>query len=367
MEAAMPKYRQTSTQNQNQNNKRKLTQGYIQLKNLIFSHNQEIIQTTYQKLSQNPALVLEGEPDFPEDMDHENDESDEWNQDFDKPHDEYETGEPAVGSLEFEENDSDTASWLERAAFDHTANEPLKSSALNCIDHYRVNGALPAETDKKLKTDLCILESSISIKKLMQDEPTFEVYEDSDGIHAALLPTITDSLTYIEGYGGFSEKAKKYVNQINKRAISLNNLASTLLVNIQGDFFRQLNYENSLLALVPVSKNNLIDLNIDFHLKINTKILSRLYDLSVICTFGKFPLGFFMPSKAALVKLWVKHVVPKEISNIEQIIHWIKDKIDEKIKNYRPDDPRLDLIKPILDINTNDIKNARRKQRTKLK
>ena len=92
----MPNISQTTSQNQKQGNRAVLSPDFIQLKSLITSHNNEINQIVHKELAQNPALEIYENPDIADDIKSDDDQTDEsWNQDFDKPYDEYESGESA--------------------------------------------------------------------------------------------------------------------------------------------------------------------------------------------------------------------------------------------------------------------------------
>ena len=90
-----------------------LSAGSIQLQQLLISQNYEIEQIVNQELSQNPALVIEDEPISPEDITPDEDDKEIWNQDFDKPYDEYETGERLKSEENSYRGDYDIASGLE--------------------------------------------------------------------------------------------------------------------------------------------------------------------------------------------------------------------------------------------------------------
>ena len=115
----MPKLTQTKSQKQSQNLKRILSRDYIQLQKLIISPSQEIIQTVHEELGRNPALELHEEPDFSEDMERDDGETETWNQDFDKPYDEYESGEPKETEEKFDWDDHDVSLSLEQAAVEY--------------------------------------------------------------------------------------------------------------------------------------------------------------------------------------------------------------------------------------------------------
>ena len=361
----MPKLTPTRSQRQTQKNKKILSQNYIQLQNLIISTTHEITQTIREELAQNPALELYEEPFIYEDIERNDDKTENWNQDFDKPYDEYETGEPIERREIFDGDAKDLALGLEQAAIEYAGDDPQSLVSLSeSINFYRTTGALPSDANKKLQDDLRILEKSISDKSLPSESPTFEVYEESGNVQSVLIQTIADSLIYRNGFGKYSDKAKEFIDRINARFTSLSNLATIIFEKIQGDFFRQSDLKNALLSLVPLSTKNLSDLEMEFSLKIDKKLISKLSDLLVSCKFGLFPLGFFMPSKAALLRLWLHLALPEKTSKINDQCEWVKQQAAQRIESWDKNDMRIDLLKPLLDISANDIKNAKRKPTT---
>jgi len=355
----MPKVFQSNFQSQKQNIKGMLSAGHIQLQRLIISQPHEINQILTQELSQNPALDIQEEPFFPEDMKSEEADDENWNQDFDKPYDEYETGQRLEVEEHFEWDEYDIASNLEQTVIEYVDDDPQEIDfTLSNINLYRISGSLPLEANKQLQKNLEVLQKSVSYRALPSISPTFEVYEESGNVQAVLISTIADSLIYRKGFGKFSEKAKEYIDRVNDRAVSLNSLAITILENIQGDFFRQTDFNTALRYLLPFSVKNITDLEIDFSLTLDKKLLSKMSDLLVDSKFGVFPLGFFLPSKASLLRLWVVQANKEEISKINDQCDWIKQQVTKRMDNWDAKDKRINLIRPLLDINSNDIKNA---------
>ena len=135
-------------------------------------------------MAQNPALELYEEPFIYEDIERNDDKTENWNQDFDKPYDEYETGEPIERREIFDGDAKDLALGLEQAAIEYAGDDPQSLASLSeSINFYRTTGALPSDANKKLQDDLRILEKSISDKSLPNESPTFEVYEESGNVH----------------------------------------------------------------------------------------------------------------------------------------------------------------------------------------
>jgi DNA-directed RNA polymerase specialized sigma54-like protein len=350
------------SQSNSQIQKGALSAGGIQLQQLLVSQTYEIEQIVNQELSQNPALFIEEEPISSEDITPDEDDEEIWNQDFDKPYDEYETGE----KLKSEENsywgNYDIASSLEQTAIENLNDVPKDiESTLRDINLYRISGSLPEESDHRLQEDLKLLQKSISYTALPSTYPAFEVIEESGTIHIHVLSTTADSLNYRKGFGKYSQKAKEFIDRVNDRAFSLGNLATTILRDIQGDFFRQSDINNALISLIPVTAKDLTDFEIDFALALDKKMISKLSDLLVASKFGIFPLGFFLPSKAVLVRLWIGDAQKSVITKIKDQCDWIKQQCQKRIDKWDSNDRRLDLIKPLLEISINDIKNARKK------
>ncbi len=353
---------QGNSQSQNQNTQTRLSADHIQFQKLVIASTHELDQIVHQKLATNPALELNEEPDFCEEVRDDHGDQENWAQDFDKPYDEYESGEPLASHADYNGYNDDIYSRLEQAALEYTENG-MKSSPefFQNIDYCRTTGSLPVNESEKLKNDLQILEKSLSQKLQFIDSPIFKAYDENDSINVLLLPTIADSLTFRKGFGKYSLKAEKFINNCVNRAVNLNNLANTLLLNIQGDFFRRAEFKEALLALTPISSKNLQDLDIKFSLTLDKKLISKLSDLTVECKFGIFPLGLFIPSKAALLRLWLNMALPSEISSINDQCEWVKEQVYLRIKCLDPNDMRKNLLEPLLEISANDIKNARKK------
>ena len=266
----MPNISQTTSQNQKQGNRAVLSPDFIQLKSLITSHNNEINQIVHKEVAQNPALEIFRNPDFADDIKADDDQTDQfWNQDFDKPYDENESGEAANSKKQFAWEGIDVALGLEQSALEYAGDNPKSlSSIYSNIDIYRNTGTLPVDADKKFQDDLQILEKSIFDKSLPNESPTFEVYEDSGKVHAVLIPTVADSLIYRKGFGKYSYKAKQFIDRVIDRTVSLSNFAVEILEKLQGDYFRHADFKNALLNLIPVPTETISELKIEkFSLK----------------------------------------------------------------------------------------------------
>jgi DNA-directed RNA polymerase specialized sigma54-like protein len=357
----MPNLSQSNSQIQKNSGKKILSTEGIQQQQLIVSQTHEIEQILNQELSQNPALFIEEEPIFSEDISpNENDEKI-WNQDFDKPYDEYETGERLKSKENSYWGDYDIASGLEQTVIENLNDGPQDfECALRAVNLYRISGALPEQSDPNLREDLRLLQKSISYTALPTISPTFEVIEESGNVQAHVVSTTADSLNYRKGLGKHSRRAKEFINRINTRAFSLGNLATTILEDIQGDFFCQSDVNNAMMHLIPLTAKDLADLEIDFAFKLDKKMISKLSDLLVASKFGLFPLGFFLPSKATIVRLCVSQAYKQMISTINDQGKWIKNNIQKRVDGWDATDKRIHLIESLLDIDQNDIKNARK-------
>ena len=358
----MPKLYQSNSQIQKNSSKKKLSAEGIQFQQLLASQNYEIDQIANQELAQNPAMYMKDEPHFSEDMPTDVDDKDIWNQDFNKPYDEYDTGERSKVEEDFDWDEYDIASNLQQTIIDNVDDTSQDiARALKDINLYRIRGALPEEADSQLQKDLKILQKSISYTALPSISPTFEVIEESGDVEVHIVSTIADSLNYRKGFGKYSARAKEFIDRINRRSIGLSNLATWILKDIQGDFFRQNDINEALKYLVPITFKNIADSGIDFALTLGKKMPSKLRGLLVASKFGILPLGFFLPSEAALLRLWNDVAQKSGRTKIKDQCVWIKEQFQRKIDGLDSGDIRIDLMKPLLDINSSDIKNARKK------
>ena len=349
------------SQSNSQIQKGTLSAGGIQLQQLLISQTYELEQIVNQELSQNPALVIEEETIFSEDIAPDEDDEEIWNQDFDKSYDEYETGERLKFEEVFDWDEYDIASKLEQTIIKNIDDDPHDfECALRDINLYRTSGSLPKEAGNQLQEDLRILQKSISYKAFPSISPTFEVIEESGNVEVHIVSTVADSLNYLKGYGKYSAKAKEFINRVNKRALNLSKLASCIIKNIQGDFFLQPDIRTALKYLIPITAKNIADFEIEFSFKIDKKMMSKLSNLLVASKFGIFPLGFFLPSKSALVRLWSDDAQKDGITKIKNQCEWIKQQFQKRIDGWDSGDIRIDLVKPLLETNVNDIKNARK-------
>ena len=136
---------------------------------------------------------------------------DDWNEDYDKPIDEYETGDPSTSQEPDIIDSFDISANLEQAATQRFIEHPDQlEHALQCIDHYRVHGYLPEDADPQLQEDLAALENSISYQTSPSIYPTFEVMVEGDRVEANVIP-IGLNLKYVRGLGPSSTSAKNFI------------------------------------------------------------------------------------------------------------------------------------------------------------
>jgi len=337
----------------------KLTPNIRTVQELTFLHHHNMMQRINHELSQNYALELETEPDFLEDMEPE-ERDDDWNEDFDKPIDEYETGDPST-SQETEAIDFfDICTNLEQAATQRFIKHPDQlGQTLQSVDYYRIHGYLPDDTDPQLQEDLAALENSTSYQTLPPIHPTFDVMVEGDRVEANVVP-IGLNLRYVRGLGPSSTSAKNFIKLLHERNRLLNDLAYYILEILQGDFFRQDDLDTALRYLLPVPIKELSTLPIDSPFKIDKKYLSKLGDQLVACRFGTFPLNNFLPSKRQIVGIWVNFAIGNGMVTKNEQLGWMRDQIEERVEKWDLSDIRHKFISPLKAITINDIKYARR-------
>jgi hypothetical protein len=90
------------------------------------------------------------------------------------------------------------------------------------------------------------------------------------------------------------------------------------------------------------------------------KYFSKLGDHLVLCRFGTFPLNYFIPSKAQIVRLWVKFAEKEKRRTKKEQLDWIREEIGNRIEKWDLSDIRHNFISPLKNITIDDIKNARR-------
>jgi hypothetical protein len=339
--------------------KHALGHAQIQLRELIFSQRHEIEQRIDLELSQNPALELEEEPDLVEDLEPE-EHDDDWDQDYDKPLDEYETGDLFISDEPQTWDEFDIAANLEQAAINRCTGEQERlQQALEHIDYYRVHGSLPHGADPQLHKDLAELERSISYQTSPSVHPIFKVVVDGDRVEAYAFDE-GQNLRVMKGFRTHSSEAKKFIEHYHERNRFLNELAHNLLEKLQGDFFRQDDFEKALRHLIPVPPGSLDKLQINSPFTLDKRSLSRLGDHLVLCHFGSYPLNFFLQEKAPLVRLWVRCARKEGITTRKAQLEWIGNQIEERVGTWDSKDVRHSFIGPMRKITEDDIRNAAR-------
>ena len=283
-----------------------------------------------------------------------------YNADFDKPDDEYETGDTSP-SVDYDEiGYSDIPTNLEQAASQRFAGQSDQLEyAFQCIDHYRIHGHLPEGTDSQLSEDLAVLEKSTKYQSNRSTYPTFEVEVDGDRVEAYAVATGLN-LRYVPGYGPLSTRAKNFIKALHDRNRVLNDLAYFILEALQGDFFRQNDLDSAWRYLLPIPTDELNSLIENSPFKIDVKYLSKLGDQLVSCHFGIFPLNLFLPKKSQIVRLWVQFAENENRVTVKEQLYWISNQIQNRIKEWDLNDVRQKFILPLKNITVDDIKNARK-------
>lgn len=336
----------------------KLSVDLVQLHDLTLSHYHQIEQQIAHELSQNPALELMGEPAFLEDIEPKK-RIDDWDEDYGKPIDEYETGDSSTSQETLTWDISDISEDLEQAAIRRFIGHPEHlEHAIQSVDYYRTHGHLPEDADLKLHEDLAVLERSMPHQTFPSIFPTFEVMVHGDRVEAHVL-YVGMILGYKAGLGSHTERAKKFIQVLENRNRILTELAQHILGELQRDFFLQNNLDTALRNLIPIPISMLSELRIA-PFKIDKRYLSKIGDHLVSCVFGPIPFNCFLQEKAALVRLWVKAAQNAGISAKKDQCDWIKNQIEEWVSKWTPSDVRHEFIAPMRTITINDIRYAGR-------
>lgn len=357
----MADFSQGHSQSQKHKFSHRLTPNVRLVQETSHAHIHQIEQRIDNEQCQNIALEIDDESSMPEDTEPE-EKDDDYNEDFDKPDGEYETGDNSP-SFDYDEiGYSDIPTNLEQAAIQRFAGQSDQLEyALQCIDHYRIHGHFPEATDPILYQYLVELEKSIMYQNTPSAYPTFEVVVDGDNVEANAVP-VGLNLKYVKGLGSTSTNAKNFIKFLHERNRLLNDLAYYILKIIQGNFFRQHNFDTALQHLLPVPIKKLSTLPIDFPFKIDKKYLSKLGDHLVSCSFGTFPFNFFLQKKAQIVRLWVHFAKKNKKFTSNEQLFWIRNQIENTIESLDVNDVRYGFASPLLDITIDDIKYAKRIQ-----
>lgn len=355
----MPDFSQRYVQVQKHKFSHKLTPNIRAVQELTLLYQHQLMQRIDHELSQNPALELETEADVLDRLEpQEND--DDYNPDYDKPPDEYETGDPSTSQENVAIDFSDIATNLEQAAVQRAIGHPDQlERSLQHIDYYRIHGYLPEDADPQLQEDLAGLQNSLSYQTVPSIHPTFEVMVEGDHVEASAVPAGLN-LRDVSGLGVYSTIAKRFINLHHDRNRLLNDLAYCILEVLQADFFRQHDLDTALRHLLPVPIEDLSKLLGKQPFNIEEKYLSKLGDHLVSCHLGIFPLNYFLPKKAQIVRVWVHFAQEKGNVTKREQVDWIKNQLEERTMKWDENDIRHEYIKHLKKINIDDIKNFRK-------
>ena len=143
-----------------------------QLQRLVVSQTHRLEKIVRLELDNNPALKVETEPFDLEDRAINVNDRQLWNQDYDKPYDEYETGDSLKGAVGLDWAENEIASSLEQSALENFGGDQEKlKSALEQIEGYRQSGSWSDYEDNDLlHEDFRILQKSISYSTLKANQ-----------------------------------------------------------------------------------------------------------------------------------------------------------------------------------------------------
>ena len=337
----------------------RLSQKSIILQSLVFAQHFKIEQEIFQALLQNPALRNFDEVDSIDKLEQDAGEY-EWNDDFDRPIDEWETGETTIDQDDENNALSNISDELEQAALNIYDNNPKElAHAFQCIDHYRTHGMFPQNVDSQLHETALSLEKTQILTSALHTAYDFEVEVEQDKIEVYVVP-IGNGLYYINKIKGFSVSAKNLIKIINDRNTILCNFGDFVFKNIQKDFFLSNQLEDALRALIPVSVEKISEHFKNSPFKIDKKYVSKLGDHLVKSKFGILPLNVFLSNKAQLIRIWVGFAYENGIVKEKQQLEFITRKISERLATWDEHDMRHEFSSPLKEITIVDIKNARR-------
>jgi len=337
----------------------KLSMDLRQLHDLTLSHHHHIEQWIAQELSQNPAIEVIEEPAFLEDLEPQ-ERDDDWNENFAKPEDEYETGESSLSNSSAVWDPYDIASSLEQAAIKRFLENPERlEQALRSIDYYRIHGYLPEDSDTQLQEALIELEESLPSPTVPSFHPTFEVSVEDGRLRAYVIP-VGLNLRYSPGLGRHSDRAHKFIQLLSDRNRLMNDLAHHVLETLQRDFFFQSNLDAASRHLIPVPVRMVSRFPIKTPFKLDKRYLSKLGDLLVLCSLGTFPVNHFLQDKAALVRVWAQFARDQGISAQREQLNWIKTQIEAWISRWDSSDIRHEFIESLRNLTIEDIKYSGR-------
>jgi len=331
----------------------------IQTQSIIMMQTQELEARINLELMHNPALELEDSMFDEEDLSNQQEEEGRWDEDFDIHIDEMETGL---------RNDQDTYELadlntsLERHAIDRWRDNPERlGKAIRAIDDFKHSGTM---TDEEMIHDLSDLEALHSLQKDILTYPDIEIIINNGQVEAYLVQNKGDFLKYKPHMGNDTQKAKKFIADIQNRKRVLQKLSDLLLTELQRNFFLENELSGALLNLLPLRISDLSNYFTDelFSSKSSMeKFIYRSENLIVSCPLGLFPFNFFMPGKPAILLMWIKEAQNNRKVKQEEQREWIIDQFENRMNKWPFDDRRCDFPHPLLNISIDDIKNANKK------
>ena len=345
--------------------------GASQRLDLIASQSQDLEQRVVQTAMQSPVLSLDGElldyEDIVDDIQPELADDEEWNQDFDRQTDEYETGESAEG-IDFEYWEPvDQVTVLHREVLEKWGDDPDELEEIwGQIEFYFESGKFPDNANAELLDLISRLFKEFPAEEAGTESPTFEVRFVDNHVQATLLPSLADrlrinsSVTLPKGKSKqYKKEARGFIDQLQLRRKNLESLAEVLLEHIQSEFFIQNDLKTALSRLVPIQ--DLGELDVFSPVQMDKKYRSATGTLLVACDLGVFPLHLFWPSKAELLRMWLRFAFTEGVNSVKAQSDWIHENVGHIMDNYPIDDKRRELMLSLFQCNDSDIKNARKK------
>jgi hypothetical protein len=348
----------------------------VKVSDLAMLEDQELEELTFQELAKNPEIELSEETGLAETVVKEDPLG--LDPGFMEAADEFEDGE----RIDFEDEPLDLALALEKAAEEHYGeDENSLAVALDAIDEYASTGRMPDEVDNWLRDTLVKLRKEYlglsSERKIYSTRPTFRVDVRDGKVVAVVTRSIVDLVRARSGVGKLSKGTQAFFQKRQERMLILNALATHVLEDIQADFFLRSDLRSALLALIPLPITSLFGkppgsrklleyrkplesvvakLEADSRGRLSKSRLVRLGQLSVSSQLGVFPLVLFWPQKAALLRVWLQAADAAGSHNAKAMRIWLLKALQERASALSG--RRLDLFKPLLSLNEDDIENA---------
>jgi DNA-directed RNA polymerase specialized sigma54-like protein len=280
-----------------------------------------------------------------------------WNDDFDRPADEYETGE-------FEEdiNDEDRE-LIYPVVYQQGENydEPLRD--LMCTGQKKLDYGVTDESEMKREREPLDLLLPYCPPP---DRPTFTVDVSDNGVVVRIVPTLADRVAFShldvpksKSIKDLTDRAHSFLSSLKERRRFLESIGRILLEDIQAHFFLQSNIEDAIKHLIPIKTQDLNTLGFTCPIKMEKATWSRIGDLVVEHQLGMFKLETFWPSHAALLRAWVHFAYQEGYEKRQSQLTWIKHQVEEIAEKHNSHQTRLELLQPLLNIGEVDIKNAR--------